>query len=157
MAFARGDPRNAHGPSNAKLFVRLYRDRFRHVEGLGWYSWDGYRWKRTGAKMALWEAGEMAEEIPDIAPARPVQRPGTPSTGAGCSSSCPTTANRTGRRLPARCQGAPGEAVDLPDHRAQLCRRRGWGAASRHSPGSMKGVHGTGAWWRLITAHRVHS
>ncbi|MFH8668295.1 hypothetical protein [Streptomyces anulatus] len=103
MAFARGDPRNAHGPSNAKLFVRLYRDRFRHVEGLGWYSWDGYRWKRAGAKMASWEAGEMAEEIPDIAPARPVQRPGTPSTGAGCSSSCPTTANRTGRRLPARC------------------------------------------------------
>lgn len=54
---------------NAKLFVRLYRDRFRHVEGLGWYSWDGYRWKRTGGeKAALWAAGEMAEEIPDTDP-----------------------------------------------------------------------------------------
>ncbi|MFF5408498.1 DNA primase, partial [Streptomyces misionensis] len=29
---------------NAILFVRLYRDRFRHVEGLGWFVWDGYRW-----------------------------------------------------------------------------------------------------------------
>lgn len=54
---------------NAKLFVRLYRDQFRHVEGLGWYSWDGYRWKRTGGeKAALWAAGEMAEEIPDADP-----------------------------------------------------------------------------------------
>lgn len=54
---------------SAKLFVRPYRDRFRHVEGLGWYSWDGYRWKRTGGeKAALWAAGEMAEEIPDTDP-----------------------------------------------------------------------------------------
>ncbi|MFD8955340.1 phage/plasmid primase, P4 family, partial [Streptomyces xanthophaeus] len=54
---------------NAKLFVRLYRDQFRHVEGLGWYSWDGYRWKRAGGeKAALWAAGEMAEEIPDTDP-----------------------------------------------------------------------------------------
>ncbi|MEJ8632372.1 phage/plasmid primase, P4 family [Streptomyces sp. MS2.AVA.5] len=49
---------------NAKLFVQLYRDQFRHVEGLGWFSWDGYRWKRTGGeKAALWAAGEMAEEM----------------------------------------------------------------------------------------------
>ncbi|MET7695911.1 hypothetical protein ABZT06_50100, partial [Streptomyces sp. NPDC005483] len=26
---------------NARLFVRLYRDQFRHVEGLGWFAWDG--------------------------------------------------------------------------------------------------------------------
>ncbi|MFE9966457.1 phage/plasmid primase, P4 family (plasmid) [Streptomyces sp. NBC_01724] len=54
---------------NAKLFVRLYRDQFRHVEGLGWFSWDGYRWKRTGGeKAALWAAGEMAEEMPEADP-----------------------------------------------------------------------------------------
>src|SRR3954452_8462432 len=42
---------------NAKMFVQLYRDQFRHVEGLGWFSWDGYRWKRTGGeKAALWAA-----------------------------------------------------------------------------------------------------
>lgn len=55
---------------NAKLFVKLYRDQFRHVEGLGWFSWDGYRWKRTGGeKAALWAAGEMAEDMPDTDPA----------------------------------------------------------------------------------------
>ncbi|MFC7220982.1 phage/plasmid primase, P4 family [Streptomyces polyrhachis] len=49
---------------NAKLFVEMYRDQFRHVEGLGWYQWDGYRWKRSGGeKAALWAAGEMAERI----------------------------------------------------------------------------------------------
>ncbi|MEE1790348.1 phage/plasmid primase, P4 family [Streptomyces sp. BE308] len=54
---------------NAKLFVRLYRDAFRHVEGLGWFCWDGYRWKRTGGeKAALWAAGEMAEEMPEADP-----------------------------------------------------------------------------------------
>ncbi|MFI9628907.1 phage/plasmid primase, P4 family [Streptomyces sp. NPDC052042] len=54
---------------NAKLFARLYRDQFRHVEGLGWYSWDGYRWKRSGGeKAALWAAGEMAEDMPDADP-----------------------------------------------------------------------------------------
>ncbi|WP_405467112.1 hypothetical protein [Streptomyces canus] len=54
---------------NAKLFVKLYRDQFRHVEGLGWFCWDGYRWKRTGGeKAALWAAGEMAEDMPDTDP-----------------------------------------------------------------------------------------
>lgn len=54
---------------NAKLFVKLYRDQFRHGEGLGWFSWDGYRWKRTGGeKAALWAAGEMAEDMPDTDP-----------------------------------------------------------------------------------------
>lgn len=49
----------------AKLFARLYADRFRHVEGLGWYSWDVYRWRRTGGeKAAVWAAGDMAEQIP---------------------------------------------------------------------------------------------
>ncbi|MFI7143140.1 phage/plasmid primase, P4 family [Streptomyces massasporeus] len=54
---------------NAKLFVQLHRDRFRHVEGLGWFSWDGYRWKRAGGeKAALWAAGEMAEDMPGSDP-----------------------------------------------------------------------------------------
>ncbi|HEX2298792.1 MAG TPA: phage/plasmid primase, P4 family, partial [Pseudonocardiaceae bacterium] len=49
----------------AKLFARLYSDRFRHVEGLGWFSWDVYRWRRTGGeKAAIWAAGDMAEQIP---------------------------------------------------------------------------------------------
>ncbi|MFB7852281.1 MULTISPECIES: phage/plasmid primase, P4 family [unclassified Streptomyces] len=51
---------------NARLFVQLHRDQFRHVEGLGWFVWDGYRWKRGGGeKAALWAAGEMAEDMPD--------------------------------------------------------------------------------------------
>ncbi|MEV6841538.1 DNA primase, partial [Streptomyces sp. NPDC051133] len=51
---------------NARLFVQTYGDQFRHVEGLGWFVWDGYRWKRTGGeKSALWAAGEMAEAMPE--------------------------------------------------------------------------------------------
>ncbi|MGE7386954.1 DNA primase family protein [Streptomyces sp. NPDC004126] len=50
---------------NAKLFAHLHNHRFRHVEGLGWYVWDEYRWKRTGGeKAAIWAAGDMAEEMP---------------------------------------------------------------------------------------------
>ncbi|WP_432164177.1 DNA primase family protein [Streptomyces tendae] len=49
---------------NARLFVERYRNEFRHVEGLGWFFWDGYRWNRTnGEKAALWAAGEMAEDL----------------------------------------------------------------------------------------------
>ncbi|MEU6053183.1 phage/plasmid primase, P4 family [Streptomyces xanthochromogenes] len=54
---------------NAKLFASLYGDQFRHVEGLGWYTWDTYRWKRTGGeKAALWAAGDMAEQMPPSDP-----------------------------------------------------------------------------------------
>ncbi|MEW1914508.1 phage/plasmid primase, P4 family [Kitasatospora sp. NPDC085895] len=54
---------------NAKLFISLYGDSFRHVEGLGWYQWDRYRWKRAGGeKAALWAAGEMAEQMPPTDP-----------------------------------------------------------------------------------------
>ncbi|KOU37863.1 phage/plasmid primase, P4 family [Streptomyces sp. NPDC060334] len=50
---------------NAKLFAYLHHNRFRHVEGLGWYVWDEYRWKRTGGeKAAIWAAGDMAEDLP---------------------------------------------------------------------------------------------
>ncbi|MFE3501949.1 phage/plasmid primase, P4 family [Kitasatospora sp. NPDC059146] len=54
---------------NAKLFIRLYQDTFRHVEGLGWYEWAGYRWKRGAEKAALWAAGELAEQMPESDPA----------------------------------------------------------------------------------------
>ncbi|MFI2380218.1 phage/plasmid primase, P4 family [Streptomyces sp. NPDC018964] len=54
---------------NARLFAQRYRDQFRHVEGLGWFTWDGYRWKRAGGeKAALWAAGEMAEDLPTTDP-----------------------------------------------------------------------------------------
>ncbi|MFE1444094.1 phage/plasmid primase, P4 family [Streptomyces sp. NPDC058739] len=54
---------------NARLFIQLYREKFRHVEGLGWFVWDGYRWKRSGGEKAvLWAAGEMAEDLADTDP-----------------------------------------------------------------------------------------
>lgn len=50
---------------NAKLFAIMFGDQFRHVEGLGWYHWDQYRWKRTGGeKAAVWAAGDLAEQMP---------------------------------------------------------------------------------------------
>ncbi|MFJ9041451.1 phage/plasmid primase, P4 family [Streptomyces sp. NPDC102406] len=62
-------PRTLSDRGNARLFVQLYRDQFRHVEGLGWFAWDGSRWKRTGGeKAALWAAGEMAEDLADTDP-----------------------------------------------------------------------------------------
>jgi putative DNA primase/helicase len=57
-------PRDLSDRGNARLFASLYSDRFRHVEGLGWYQWDTWRWKRVGGeKAALWEAGEMADRL----------------------------------------------------------------------------------------------
>lgn len=54
---------------NAKLFAVMFGDQFRHVEGLGWYHWDQYRWKRTGGeKAAVWAAGDLAEQMPDTDP-----------------------------------------------------------------------------------------
>lgn len=54
---------------NAKLFARLYRDQFRYVIGMGWHSWDEYRWKLTGGdEAAVWAAGEMAEQIAENDP-----------------------------------------------------------------------------------------
>jgi putative DNA primase/helicase len=62
-------PRSLSDRGNARLFIQLYRDQFRHVEGLGWFSWDGYRWRRSGGeKGALWAAGEMAEDLADTDP-----------------------------------------------------------------------------------------
>ncbi|MGC9501115.1 DNA primase family protein [Streptomyces sp. WG7] len=62
-------PKSLSDRGNARLFVQIYREQFRHVEGLGWFAWDGYRWKRGGGeKAALWAAGEMAEDLADTDP-----------------------------------------------------------------------------------------
>ncbi|MFJ8827522.1 phage/plasmid primase, P4 family [Streptomyces sp. NPDC102467] len=54
---------------NAKLFARLYSEQFRYVIGMGWHSWDTYRWKLTGGdEAAVWAAGEMAEQFADHDP-----------------------------------------------------------------------------------------
>ncbi|WP_381805326.1 phage/plasmid primase, P4 family [Streptomyces niveus] len=54
---------------NAKLFAVMFGDQFRHVEGLGWYHWNQYRWKRTGGeKAAVWAAGDLAEQMPATDP-----------------------------------------------------------------------------------------
>jgi putative DNA primase/helicase len=48
---------------NAKLFVKLYADDYRHVPGLGWYHWDGARWLADEDDTVLWAAGDLAESI----------------------------------------------------------------------------------------------
>ncbi|MER5362678.1 phage/plasmid primase, P4 family [Streptomyces sp. NPDC002785] len=53
---------------NAKLFVALYRRDFRHVPGLGWYRWSGYRWEIDEDDTVLWAAGEMAERLAETDP-----------------------------------------------------------------------------------------
>ncbi|MGQ7747643.1 DNA primase family protein [Streptomyces sp. WC2508] len=53
---------------NAKLFVALYGRSFRHVPGLGWYRWSGYRWEIDEADTVLWTAGEMAERLAETDP-----------------------------------------------------------------------------------------
>ncbi|MDX2705666.1 phage/plasmid primase, P4 family [Streptomyces sp. PA03-6a] len=54
---------------NAKLFAKLNKGRFRYVDGYGWYTWDGYRWKRNGGnKAALWAAGTLAEQLASTDP-----------------------------------------------------------------------------------------
>ncbi|GAB2582580.1 phage/plasmid primase, P4 family [Streptomyces capparidis] len=54
---------------NAKLFVSLYGRDFRHVPGLGWYRWSGYRWEIDEDDTVLWAAGEMAESLAEVDPA----------------------------------------------------------------------------------------
>ncbi|MBQ0889610.1 DNA primase [Streptomyces sp. RM72] len=48
---------------NAKLFVRLYANDYRHVPGLGWYRWDSTRWQIDEDDTVLWAAGDLAENI----------------------------------------------------------------------------------------------
>lgn len=48
---------------NAKLFVRLYANDYRHVPGMGWYRWAGTRWQVDEDDTVLWAAGDLAESI----------------------------------------------------------------------------------------------
>ncbi|MFF4369400.1 phage/plasmid primase, P4 family [Streptomyces sp. NPDC001594] len=54
---------------NAKLFVSLHERRYRHVPGLGWYRWTGYRWEADEDDTVVWAAGEMAEQLAEHDPA----------------------------------------------------------------------------------------
>ena len=53
---------------NAKLFVKLYCDDYRHVPGLGWYHWDSTRWRFDEDDTVLWAAGDLAESIASTDP-----------------------------------------------------------------------------------------
>ncbi|MFJ7209227.1 phage/plasmid primase, P4 family [Streptomyces sp. NPDC098789] len=53
---------------NAKLFVSLYGRTHRHVPGLGWYRWTGYRWELDEDDTVVWAAGEMAERLAEHDP-----------------------------------------------------------------------------------------
>ncbi|MFJ3229210.1 phage/plasmid primase, P4 family [Streptomyces sp. NPDC086783] len=48
---------------NAKLFVKLYNNDYRHVPGMGWYRWDTTRWQIDEDDTVLWAAGDLAEAI----------------------------------------------------------------------------------------------
>ncbi|MEU9222251.1 phage/plasmid primase, P4 family [Streptomyces sp. NPDC048376] len=48
---------------NAKLFVKLYGNDYRHVPGIGWYRWDTTRWQVDEDDTVLWAAGDLAESI----------------------------------------------------------------------------------------------
>ncbi|WP_030184241.1 DNA primase family protein [Streptomyces sp. NRRL S-813] len=48
---------------NAKLFVKLYANDYRHVPGIGWYRWDTTRWQIDEDDTVLWAAGDLAEAI----------------------------------------------------------------------------------------------
>ncbi|MET8944872.1 phage/plasmid primase, P4 family [Streptomyces sp. NPDC004542] len=93
----------------AKLFARLYSDRFRHVEGLGWFSWDVYRWRCIGGeKAAMWAAGDMAEQIPLTDPS------GTFSNGQLQAHRRRTQSTAGLKALLQQAQAAPGLSLD-PD------------------------------------------
>jgi putative DNA primase/helicase len=53
---------------NAKLFVKLYANDYRHVPGIGWYRWDTTRWQIDEDDTVLWAAGDLAENIADHDP-----------------------------------------------------------------------------------------
>ncbi|WP_327188070.1 DNA primase family protein [Streptomyces sp. NBC_01334] len=48
---------------NAKLFVKLYANDYRHVPNIGWYRWDTTRWQIDEDETVLWAAGDLAETI----------------------------------------------------------------------------------------------
>ncbi|WP_406120435.1 hypothetical protein [Streptomyces canus] len=48
---------------NAKLFVKLYANDYRHIPKIGWYGWDTTRWQIDEDDSILWAAGGLAENI----------------------------------------------------------------------------------------------
>ncbi|MFE7244959.1 phage/plasmid primase, P4 family [Streptomyces sp. NPDC057582] len=48
---------------NAKLFVKLYANDYRHVPGLGWFRWDATRWLMDEDDAVVWAAGDLAENL----------------------------------------------------------------------------------------------
>ncbi|WP_225640879.1 DNA primase family protein [Streptomyces werraensis] len=48
---------------NAKLFVELYADDYRHVPNIGWFRWDTTRWQPDEDETVLWAAGDLAENL----------------------------------------------------------------------------------------------
>ncbi|MFJ5035726.1 phage/plasmid primase, P4 family [Streptomyces sp. NPDC088560] len=48
---------------NAKLFVKVYANDYRHVPGIGWYRWDSTRWQIDEDDTVLWAAGDLAENL----------------------------------------------------------------------------------------------
>jgi len=64
-------PENLTDLGNARVLVRLFSSRLRHVAGQGWFAWDGKRWRHddTGAAMravkqaikARWKEREAAK------------------------------------------------------------------------------------------------
>ncbi|AIS02486.1 phage/plasmid primase, P4 family [Streptomyces glaucescens] len=48
---------------NAKLFVKLYANDYRHVPNIGWYRWDTTRWQIDEDDTVLWAAGDLAENL----------------------------------------------------------------------------------------------
>ncbi|MFJ9105643.1 phage/plasmid primase, P4 family [Streptomyces sp. NPDC102405] len=49
---------------NAKLFVKLYANDYRHVSKIGWYRWDTTRWQLDEDDTVLWAAGDLAAHDP---------------------------------------------------------------------------------------------
>ncbi|WP_211294790.1 bifunctional DNA primase/polymerase, partial [Streptomyces glaucescens] len=48
---------------NAKLFVKLYANDYRHVPNIGWYRWDTTRWQIDEDDTVLWAAGDLPENL----------------------------------------------------------------------------------------------
>ncbi|WP_189828332.1 DNA primase family protein [Streptomyces finlayi] len=53
---------------SAKLFVQQHGREFRHVPGIGWFRWAGYRWELDEDDSVMWAAGDMAERLAESDP-----------------------------------------------------------------------------------------
>ncbi|WP_372412454.1 phage/plasmid primase, P4 family [Streptomyces luteireticuli] len=53
----------------AKVFAHLYTGDYRHINGLGWYKWTGFRWEPDEHDTIIWAAGGLAENLAATDPA----------------------------------------------------------------------------------------